>query len=201
MEWRSAVRRLPLAGAAVTGAAVGHSVSYLIVAPEGRARATLLAGTGHGYWSTAVAAEVVFGLLLAITTSVRHFSHGLRRQPRPAGDEPWAWLAARLCLLQASIFAVQEVLERVASGHPVGDVVRDRLLFVGFLIQIVAALAVATVLVWLGRAAEAVGRAFGRAEPRRHGRVPLVQPATAVRPLSRPRGVRGIRAPPRLRMT
>jgi hypothetical protein len=200
MQWRRAVRRLPLAGAAVTGAAVGHSIAYLIVAPEGRERATLLAGTGHGYWSTAVAAEIVLGLLLAVTTSVRHFSHGLRRQPRPASEEPWAWLAARLCLLQSSIFAVQEVIERAVTGHPVGEVVRDRLLFVGFLIQVVAALAVATLLVWLGRAAEAVGRAFGRGRSPRHVRVPLVQPASAIRPLSRPRGVRAIRAPPRPQM-
>src|SRR6266568_816316 len=57
MGWRRTIRRLPLAGAAVVGAAVGHSIAYLIVAPQGRARATLLAGTGHGYWSTAVAAE------------------------------------------------------------------------------------------------------------------------------------------------
>jgi hypothetical protein len=200
MRWRGAIRRLPFAGAAVTGAAVGHSIAYLLVAPEGRERATLLAGTGHGYWSTAVAGSIVLGLLAAVSTSVRHFSHGLRRQPRPAGDEPWAWLAARLCLLQATIFAVQEVLERAASGSPIGDVVRDRLLFAGFLIQVTVALAVATLLVCLGRAAEAVGRAFGRGPLERPAHVPVINRATTVRPRSRPRGARGIRAPPRPRM-
>ena len=197
MEWRRAVRRLSLAGAAAAGTAVGHSIAYLIVAPEGRTRAVLLAGTGHGYWSTAVAAEIVLGLLAAVTTVLRHFSDGRRRQPRPASEEPWAWLAARLCLLQATIFAVQEVFERAATGHPVGDVVRDRLLFAGFLIQVVVAMVMATLLVWLGRAAEAVGRAFGRGERPRPVHVPLVRPVTAVRPVSRPRGVRAIRAPPR----
>lgn len=200
MEWRRAVRRLPFAGAAVAGAAVGHSIAYLIVAPEGRERATLLAGTGHGYWATAVAAEVVLGLLVAISTIVRHFGHGLRRERRVPSDEPWAWLAARLCLLQSSIFAVQELLERVATGHPVSEVVRGRLLFVGFLIQVVVAVTVATVMVWLGRAAEAVGRAFARDPWRRHVLLPLAWPVTAVRPVSRPRGVRGIRAPPGPRM-
>ncbi|HZD74879.1 MAG TPA: hypothetical protein VE776_13520 [Actinomycetota bacterium] len=38
MGWRSAIRRLPLAGAGVAGAAVGHSIAYLIVAPQGRTR-------------------------------------------------------------------------------------------------------------------------------------------------------------------
>ncbi|HEX8929476.1 MAG TPA: hypothetical protein VGA45_11215, partial [Actinomycetota bacterium] len=61
MGWRSTLRRLPLAGAGVAGAAVGHSIAYLIVAPQGRTRAVLLAGTGHGYWSTMVAAEIVLG--------------------------------------------------------------------------------------------------------------------------------------------
>jgi hypothetical protein len=200
MEWRRAVGRLPLAGAAVVGAAVGHSIAYLIVAPEGRAREVLLAGTGHGYWSTMVAAEIVLGLLVAVSTIVRHFGLGLRREPRPPSEEPWAWLAARLCLLQITIFTVQEVLERTVSGHPVGEVVRDRLLFVGFLIQIAVALLAATVLVWLARAAEAVGRAFAGDPRRGPGHLPVLWPAIAVRPLSRPRGARAIRAPPVLRM-
>src|SRR6266511_1651027 len=121
MGWRRAIRRLPLAGAAVAGAAVGHSIAYLIVAPQGRARATLLAGTGHGYWSTAVAAEIV-----------------------------------------------------VAVG-------------------------VATLLVWLGRAAEAVGRALGRERPLRPVRVAIAWPSVVVRPTSLARRADGIRAPPRLR--
>jgi hypothetical protein len=83
-----------LAGAAVVGAAVGHSIAYLIVAPQGRTRAMLLAGTGHGYWSTAVAAEIVLGLLVVVSTIVRRFNDGRRRQPRPPCDEPWAWVAA-----------------------------------------------------------------------------------------------------------
>jgi hypothetical protein len=196
MEWRRTVRRLPLAGVAVAGAAVGHSIAYLIVAPEGRERATLLAGTGHGYWSTAVAAEIVIGLLAMFGTFARHFSDGLRHQSRPSSDEPWAWLAARLCLLQATIFSVQEVLERVATGHPVGEVVRDRLLFAGFLMQVVTALVMATLLVWLGCAAEAAGRAFSRGPRARAVPPPLAPPATAVLPVSQPRGVHAIRAPP-----
>jgi hypothetical protein len=200
MEWRRAVRRLSLAGAAAVGAAVGHSIAYLVVAPEGRTRAVLLAGTGHGYWSTAVAAEIVLGLLAVVSIIARHFGQGLRRQPRAGGEEPWAWLAARLCLLQASIFVVQELVERAATGHPVGEVLRHRLLFVGFLIQVVVAVAAATLLVLLCRAAEAVGRALGRRPPRRHVDVPLFWPVTTVRAAWRPHGADSIRAPPRPQM-
>src|SRR5262245_3285342 len=110
MGWRRTIRRLPLAGAAVAGAAVGHSIAYLIVAPEGRTRAILLAGTGHGYWSTAVAAEIVLGLLAVITFGLRHFNRGLRSPMRPPSNEPWSWLAAWLSLLQVTIFLVQEVV-------------------------------------------------------------------------------------------
>ena len=198
MGWRRTIRRLPLAGAAVAGAAVGHSIAYLIVAPQGRTRAALLAGTGHGYLSTMAAAEIVLGLLAVMTFGARHFNRG-RRQRRSPSDEPWAWLAARLALLQITIFGVQEVVERAATGHPVGDLLSDRLLSIGILVQIAVAVGVATLLVCLGRAAEAVGRVFGRQRLPRPVRVASAWPRVAVRPVSRPRGVRAIRAPPRIR--
>ncbi len=196
MRWRRTFRRLPLAGVAVAGAAVGHSIAYLIVAPEGRTRAALLAGTGHGYWSTAVAAEIVLGVLALVTFLSRHFSRGLRAQKRPPGDQPWARLAARLALFQVTIFVVQEVVERAIAGHPVSDLVSDRLLSIGILVQIGVAILAATLLVWLGRAAEAVGRALGLgAQPRPAG-VPVAQPPLAVRAVWRARGAYGIRGPP-----
>jgi hypothetical protein len=198
MGWRSTFRRLPLAGAGVAGAAVGHSIAYLIVAPEGRARATLLAGTGHGYLSTMAAAEVVLGLLAVLTFLGRRFHRGLRSERRPPGEEPWARLAARLALLQVAIFGVQEVVERVVAGHPIGDLLSDRLLSIGVLVQVVVAVGVATLLVMLGRAAEAVGRALGRQRLPRPIRLELPGARVSPRPVSRPRGARGIRAPPRV---
>src|SRR6266542_3816558 len=99
MGWRRAIRRLPLAGAAVAGAAVGHFIAYLIVALQGRACATLLAGTGHGYWSIAVAAEIVLGLLVVVTFGLWYFNRGWWLLKRLLSDESWAWLAVRLLLL------------------------------------------------------------------------------------------------------
>jgi hypothetical protein len=200
MGWRRTIRRLPLAGAGVAGAAVGHSIAYLIVAPQGRARATLLAGTGHGYLSTIAAAEVVLGLLALLTFLGRRFHRGLRSERRPPGEEPWAWLAARLALLQIAIFGVQEVVERTVAGHPVGDLLSDRLLSIGVLVQVVVAVGVATLLVMLGRAAEAVGRALGRQRLPRPVRVPIPWSRVAPRPISRPSGAREIRAPPRVQL-
>ena len=170
------------------------------MAPQGRTRAALLAGTGHGYRSTLAAAEIVLGLLALVMFVGRHFCRGLRSQRRPASDEPWAWLASRLALLQVSIFVVQEFVERAVAGDPVGDLTSDRLLSIGVLVQVVIAVLGATLLVSLGRAAEAVGRALvGRERLPRPIRVPVTRPRVAMRLSSRPRGVRGIRAPPRLR--
>jgi hypothetical protein len=201
MGWRGVVRRLPLAGAGAVGAAVGHSVAYLIVAPHGRTRAALLAGTGHGYWSTAVAAEIVIGLLVVVSMIAGRVRDGLRQAPRAAPDVAWVWLALRLGLLQTSIFTVQEVLERTVSGHPVSLVAGDRLVVVGVLVQVLVAAVAAAVLGWLGRAAEAVGRALaaGPPPPWPAGLV-VPWPARVVRRVWRPRGALGSRAPPRLQM-
>jgi hypothetical protein len=197
MGWRRTIRRLPLAGAAVAGAAVGHSIAYLIVAPEGRTRAALLAGTGHGYWSTAVAAELVLGVLAVVTFLARHFNRGRRLQKRPPGDEPWARLATRLALFQVTIFVVQEVVERAIAGHLIGDLVSDRLLSIGILVQIGVAILAAVLLMWLGRAAEAVGRALGRGAQPRPLPARVARPRMAVRAVWRSRGAHGIRGPPR----
>jgi hypothetical protein len=67
------------------------------------------------------------------------------------------------------------------------------------LVQIVVAVGAATLLVWLGRAAEAVGRALGGQRPPRPVRVVIAWPRVVIRPTSRPRRADGIRAPPRIR--
>jgi hypothetical protein len=190
------VCRLPLAGAAVAGAALGHSIAYLIVAPDGRTRAALLSGTGHGYLSTMAAAEVVLGLLAVMIFLGRQFHRGLRSGSRAASEQPWVWLAARLALLQVAIFCVQESVERLVRGYPLGELTTDRLLSIGVLVQMLVALVVATLLVWLGRAVEAVGRAFGRRRLPRPVGLSIDATRVAPRPTSRPRCARGIRSPP-----
>jgi hypothetical protein len=50
MELRGLARRLPLAGAAVAGAVVGHGLAYALAVPEPGRRLAVLAGSGHAYW-------------------------------------------------------------------------------------------------------------------------------------------------------
>jgi hypothetical protein len=192
-------RRLPLAAAAVAGAAFGHTLLYLVAVPDTQARMTVLAETGHGYWSVAVAAAIVLGLFSLAGTAAGHLLAGLGRtgQP-PAGLGPGGLgsMARRLALLQTGIFLVQEAVERLAAGTPLSLLEHHRVLLDGILVQVLVALGVAAVLHLLGRAAEAVGRALRR--PAAPGRQldlgPL--PAPPARASRRPGAYGHIRAPP-----
>jgi hypothetical protein len=95
---------------------------------------------------------------------------------------------------------VQEVLERTVSGNPVSLAVTDRLLVAGVLVQLVVAAGMAAVLVWLGRAAEAVGRALARDRLPRPVCLPMPWPRSVARARSRALGALGSRAPPHVQM-
>jgi hypothetical protein len=161
MRLRGVARRLPLAGAAVAGAVVGHGLAYALAVPQPGPRLALLAGSGHQYWSAAIAAAMVLGLGSLGATLARSFRAGLRPGGRPAG-EPLGRLAARLALLQVTIYLVQELIERLAAGFPLWGPVDARLLLIGVAVQLLVAAGLALGLAWAGRAAEVAGRALRR---------------------------------------
>jgi hypothetical protein len=161
MELRGLARRLPLAGAAVAGAVVGHGLAYALAVPEPGRRLAVLAGSGHAYWSAAIAAAIVLGLASLGATLARSFRAGLRTGGRPDG-EPLARLAGRLALLQVTIYLVQELIERAATGVPLGGPVDGRLLLTGIAVQLLVAALLALGLAWAGRVAEVAGRALRR---------------------------------------
>jgi hypothetical protein len=180
MHRQGMARRLPLAGAAVAGAVVGHTLAWTLTVPEPAERLALLATSGHTYWSAAVAAAIVLGLVSLAATLTVHFRAGLRAGRHPAG-KPFGHLAGRLALLQVGIYLVQEVLERTAAGAPLGDAIDGRLLLFGVTVQVAVAIVLAAVLAWVGRVAEVAGEALRR----RH--LPRLQPRSAL-PLPRPTG-------------
>jgi hypothetical protein len=157
MRRRGLVHRLPLPGVAVAGAVVGHMLAYALAVPEGAARLALLLTTGHAYWSAAIAAGLVLGLVSLATTLLRHFRAGLLPgQPRP--DLPFGRLAAQLAGFQVAIYLVQEVLERVAVGAPLASLLDAHLLAIGVAVQVAIAFCLAILLRTAGAAAEAAGR-------------------------------------------
>ena len=134
MVWPAGSRRR----AAVAGAVVGHGLAYALAVPEPGRRLAVLAGSGHAYWSAAIAAAIVLGLVSLGATLARHFRAGLRTGGRPAA-ESLGRLVARLALLQVTIYLVQELIERAAAGVPLGGPVDGRLLFTGIAVQLLVA--------------------------------------------------------------
>jgi hypothetical protein len=189
-------RRLPLAGAAVAGAVVGHGVAYALAVPEPGMRLAVLAGSGHAYWSAAIAAAIVLGLASLGATLARHFRAGLGSGGRPAG-EPLGRLAGRLALLQVTTYLVQESIERAAAGVPLVGPVDGRLLLTGIAVQLLVAGALALGLAWAGRVAEVAGRALRRRRLHRPDHRPArVRPTGWVRPAILLAAGLGGRAPP-----
>ena len=200
MQWRGLARRLPLAGAAVAGAVVGHALAYAMAVPEPGRRLAVLASSGHAYWSAAIAAAIVLGLVSLGATVARHFRAGLRPVRRPAG-EPLGRLAGRLALLQVTIYLVQELIERSAAGVPLGGSVHGRLLLTGVAVQLLVAAFLAVGLAWAGRVAEVAGRALRRRRLQRPDARPArLRPARWVRPARLLAAGLGGRAPPAFRV-
>ena len=198
MRWRGLAGPLPLAGAGVAGAVVGHAIAYALAVPEPGRRLALLAGSGHAYWSAAIAAGIVLGLVSLGATLARRFRAGLRPEGRPA-PEPLERLVARLALLQVTIYLVQELIERAAAGVPLGGPVDGRLLLTGIAVQLLVAAVLALGLTWAGRVAEVAGRALRRRRLRRPDPRPArLRPAGWVRPASLLAAGLGGRAPPAL---
>jgi hypothetical protein len=196
MELRGTLRRLPLAGVAAAGAVTAHTLAYALAAPQTGARVALLATTGHAYWTAAIAAALVLGVLSLAATLTRHFRAGLAAGPAAAG-EPLGRLAVRLTWMQVAIFLVQEVLERVAAGLPPAAWVDGRLLGLGLLVQVLVGLGLAAVLAWAGRAAEAAGRALRQPRPLRPTPAPRrPHPVSFARPSRLLAAGLGGRAPP-----
>jgi hypothetical protein len=196
MRLRGVARRLPLAGAAVAGAVAGHGLAYAVAVPQPGPRLALLAGSGHQYWSAAIAAAIVLGLGSLGTTLARSFRAGLRPGGRPAG-EPLGRLAARLALLQVTIYLVQELIERLAAGVPLWGPVDGRLLLVGVGVQLLVAAVLALGLAWAGRVAEVAGRALRRRLAARPDLRPArPRPTAWVRPAILLAAGLGGRAPP-----
>jgi hypothetical protein len=191
-------RRVPLTAlAAVTGVVLGHGLAYMVTVPGAGAREALLLHTGHNYWSIAMAMAVVFGAMAVIGTVVRHARFGAARVAH--ATTPWERYrssAIRLVALQSAVFVVQEVLERVHAGVPVSGLLHGSFLLVGLAVQILVAAALAVVLSWLGRAAEAIGRALAPAPALRLRRARPAWPAAAIPVRVTARGPRNPRAPP-----
>ncbi|HSJ51945.1 MAG TPA: hypothetical protein VLA90_11795 [Actinomycetota bacterium] len=163
------LRGVPTFGFATAGLLIGHALSYLIAVPDPHHRDLLLHATGHAYLPVAAQAAIILALAAAAAVVARSWSgRGITPQDR------FGRLAWTLAVVQITAFVGQEVLERVLTGMPLGDLVHDLVLPIGIGVQAAVALVGAALLRLLARTS---ARAVQGLAPRS---VPPPRPAFAV---------------------
>jgi hypothetical protein len=183
-------RTIAALGVAAFGLVVGHWLAYAIEAPGAAERSQLLRHTGHGYlpYLTQVA-------VLALTAGLAALF--VARLSRRGARTGFARDAARLAFVQVVAFVAMEVGERLLSGASLHDLAHGPLLAIGIGVQLLVALAGASILRLTERAADGAAAAREAALP------PWSAPSVATVPAFLPqtprrRGLRAAtsRAPP-----
>jgi hypothetical protein len=169
-------RRLPWLVAIplmVAGSLSAHELGYWLVMPDADTRASLLAGTGHGYLEHVPLALGVLAAMLASGLAIRVL--GALRGHRPAAVSSW-WLFA----LPLTGFALQEHLERLLhDGSLPLDAALEPTFLVGLLLQLPFALAALMVARALVETAERLAVRLNRARRPRPRQVALALPRAA----------------------
>lgn len=174
------------------GSLGAHSVAYRLAEPDAGARADALAGTGHGYFAYApfLVASALAVAVAALAAAAVRGARGTRITPPPT------W---QLALLPPLGFALQEHLERVASGSGAGHLLAEPAFLVGLALQVPFALLALLAARELTRAAASLGRALTHAQhaPRRRAFSSAIPTGQTLMP-PRPAAVRGraVRGPP-----
>lgn len=136
--------RLPLGLIAAAALLGSHWLAYLLASPDPHDRAHLLQATGHGYWP--VAGWVAVAIAIA---GVGSFISG---RMSPATLESRAAIfrhtLPRFLVLQIGGFVVLELGERLLAGNPIGvATLLESTLLIGLVVQAIAAIAAALLLV------------------------------------------------------
>jgi len=132
--------RVYVALLAFAGTLAAHSVAYWLVASDPHHHASLLLSTGHGYWG--VVTPLAIGLSVAgIAGSLLSSSGTVAR----FGD-----VAVRAVALQLLAFLLMETIERATVGGSL-VVIKEPVVLVGLVVQMLIALAIAGLLLVLSR--------------------------------------------------
>lgn len=130
------VRRRPLIIGALAFVAViaSHNLAYWLAAPDPHYRAELLHSTGHRYF--VYVSAIALGLLVATLTSF------LRTGAHQRGSmlARFSYIAPRLLAAQVSGFLALEAGERAFLGSGVGDLLTEKPVLIGLVLQLLVAL-------------------------------------------------------------
>jgi hypothetical protein len=133
--------RIYVALLAFAGTLAAHSIAYWLIAADPHHHASLLLSTGHGYWGVVTPLAIglsvagIAGALISSSRTVVRFGN----------------VAARAVVLQVLAFLLMETIERATVGGPL-VVVREPVVLVGLVVQMLIALAIAGLLLVLTRA-------------------------------------------------
>jgi hypothetical protein len=144
VSWRT---RLWLGGLAAGGVVVAHVLAFLLVAPNPLQRGELLEATGHGAWP--FLAPIAMG---AVVVALAGFASGRSREDDPMPPAAlFRGTAGRLVTLQFAAFLLLEALERLAIGHGLTELLREPVIAIGLVAQVLVALVGAALLVMFAR--------------------------------------------------
>jgi hypothetical protein len=146
-------------GVAASGVLIGHWLTYLVWAPDVGVRDHLLAHTGHGYLGSAVRLAAVLALAAFAVLGAR----AMRARPTDGrGIDRFVWIVVRMAVVQATVFAAMEILERLAAHQPLGPLFQTGLLALGLMVQVLVAAVGTLVVLWFSRVVQEVARAIRR---------------------------------------
>ena len=152
------LRAVALLAVASVGLMVGHSLTYLKLAPSHGMRTALLGITGHSYLDTILAFGPALALMAALYWMAAGFLTTRNRRPSLLGT------AIALALIQTIGFAGQEVLERLIAGAPLHDL--GSVLMLGVPLQLVVAALGAVLVAALHDAGRKLGALLNDPQPR-----------------------------------
>lgn len=154
--------RRGLAFGVIGGGVLAHVLDYVIAHPDGAERAQHLQATGHGYWPAAVGLAAL-SAIVAVALAIRRGAISART-PRPAPSFVVWRAAGSLAIWQVALFVVVEAAERAVVGVNPAVLLRSRDIWLGVMLQIAVAVAIAFALRLVEQASEAVLGA-GRRRP------------------------------------
>ncbi|HYY07310.1 MAG TPA: hypothetical protein VFA25_01770 [Actinomycetota bacterium] len=125
------------------GLTIGHSLSYLIAIPDPGRRALVLHQTGHGYLHVLADLAMILATAALVTAALRTLGEGTVVRSEASR------LAWRVGAVQVAAFLAIEVGERVASHAGFAELLADRILAIGVVVQLLIALLSVLVVRWI----------------------------------------------------
>jgi hypothetical protein len=172
------------------GLTIGHSLSYLIAIPDPGRRALVLHQTGHGYLHVLADLATILATAALVTAALRTLGEGTVVRSETSR------LVWRVGAAQVAAFLAMEIGERIASHVALTELLTDRILAIGIVVQLVVAALGVLVLRWVAIATGRLARLLGTsgAAPSGSSRA---MPVVALVLRSLPAVANGARAPPR----